>query len=190
LGSRCWGTKKRQSRSQFSIFICDCESDVCFRSGSASATADTAATNGLVSGGLVDEPDMGNLNDLTDLTATTVTATTATNPTATEPTATDPTATSLNVTDSTGATDSTGVAESTGVTDSSTGVTDSTGVAESTGVTDSSTGVTDSTVTDSTVTNHTMTNGKAKGKKRQLDGNSGSSTGLPTAKKYVYHITL
>ena len=49
-----------------------------------------------------------------------------------------------------------------------TGVTKSTGVTNSTGVTES-TGVT------------------PKGKKQELDGSAGSS-GVPAAKKYVYHI--
>ena len=86
---------------------------------------------------------------------------TATNPTPTNPTPTSPTPTSPNVTDP--------------------NVTDPTGVTNpvTTGATDP-TGETYSTVT--------VTNGKARSKKRQLDGNSGSSSGLPAAKKYVYYI--
>ena len=71
--------------------------------------------------------------------------------------------------------DPTGVT-STGMTptvDNSNAVTDPTSVTDSTGVTD---------LTETT----TVTNGKAKGKKRQLDGNSGSSR---ASKRYVLSLS-
>ena len=91
----------------------------------------------------------------------------ATNPTFTDPTATEisPTLTNPNVADPTGVT-STGM---TPTVDDCKAVTDPTGVTDSTGV------------TDLTETN-TVMNGKAKGKKQQLDGNSGSSR---ASKRYV-----
>ena len=156
------------------MISCDDKSDVCFRTGSASVTANAAATNGL------DGPDMA--NDLTNPTVTstnpkastaddTLTNPTATNPTATNmnatnPTSTDPTATEISPTLTNPNVASTGM---TPTLDNSNAVTDPTGVTDSTGVTD---------LTETT----TVTNGKAKGRKRQLDENSDSSR---ASKRYV-----
>ena len=189
MGSLHQKRRKIKSRSQ-TLISCDDKSDVCFRTGLASVIANAAATNGL------DGPDMAN-----NLTNPTVTATspkastaddtlinpTATNPIATNPistdqTATNPTATNINATNPTvteisSTSTNPNVASPTGVT--STGMTptvdDSNAVTDPTGVTDS-TGVTNLTET------NTVTNGKAKGKKPQLDGNSGSSR---ASKRYV-----
>ena len=166
------------------MISCDDKSDVCFRTGSASVTANAAATNGL------DGPDMANGLTNPTVTATnpkgstaddTLTNPNATNSIATNPTATNPTATNMNASNPT-STDSTVTEIS--PTSTNPNVADPTGVT-STGMTptvDNSNAVTDPTgVTDLTETT-TVMNGKAKGKKRQLDGNSGS---FRASKRYV-----
>ena len=182
LGSLHHKRRKIKSRSQTSI-SCDDKSDVCFRTGSASVTANAAATNGL------DGPDMANNLTNPTVTATNPKASTAddtltnptatnpiaTNPTATNPTATNPTSTDPTVTEISPTSTNPNVADPTGVT--STGMTPT--VDNSDAVTDP-TGVTD--LTETTI----VTNGKAKGKKRQLDGNSGSSR---ASKRYVLSST-
>ena len=103
LGSLHQKRRKIKSRSQ-TLISCDDKSDVCFRTGTALVTANSAATNAL------DGPEMA--NNLTNPTVTatnpkastaddTLTNPTATNPAATNPIATNPTATNMNATNPT-----------------------------------------------------------------------------------------